>query len=104
MEKKEGIDTAQLLYLKYNSKLSSKDSEDLSVGFHRDITTREIELNNNEVTKENYHVRTSLSDVFGFAEHQVNATFALVYEVTIRINSDNHVRGHENELMLKILL
>ena len=50
-------------------KSSSRDSDSLSIGFHRNIEVRERELTNNKITKGNYHVRIYLSDIFDFAEH-----------------------------------
>ena len=35
-----------------------------------------------------------LKDVFGFAEHQDNCTFGLIYKLTLQKNSDNHVLSH----------
>ena len=59
--------------------------------FFRDITACERELTNNKTTKGNYHVWIFLKDVFGFAEHQENATYGSGYKLTIQRNSDNHV-------------
>ena len=53
---------------------SSRDSDELSIGFHRSNGTRESELTNNKTTKYNYNVRNYLKDKFGFVEHQDNCT------------------------------
>ena len=73
---------------------SSKDSDDLTIGFHRSNTTREQELTNNKTTKGSYHVRIYLKDVLGFVEHHDNCTFGLGYKLTLQRNSDNHVLSH----------
>ena len=70
---------------------SSRDSDDLSVGFHRSIEAGERELTINKSARENYHVGIYLKDVFGFAEHQDNCTYGLGYKPTLQRNSDNHV-------------
>ena len=73
----EEIDNAHVICLLYKLISSSRDSVDLSIGFHRSIETRERELNINKTTRGNYHVRNHLKDVFGFAEHQANASYGL---------------------------
>ena len=75
-------------------KSSSRDSDDLSIGFHRSNAIRERELTNNKTTKGNYHVRIYLKDVFGFAERQDNCSYGLGYKITLQRNSDNHVLSH----------
>ena len=73
---------------------SSRDSDDLSIGFHRSNRVRERELSKNKKTKGNYQVRIYLKDVFGFAEHQDSCTYGLAYKLTLQRNSDNHVLSH----------
>ena len=75
-------------------KSSSRDSDDLSIGFHRINAVREKELTNNKTTKGNYHVRIYLKDVFGFAEHHDSFTYGLRYKLTLRRNIDNQVLSH----------
>ena len=70
---------------------SSRDSDDLSIGFHRSNAAPERTITNNKKTKGNYHVRIYLKDVFGFAEHQDNCTYGLGDKLTLQRNSDNHV-------------
>ena len=53
----EEIDNAHVICLRYKLISSSRDSDDLSIGFHRSIEARERELTNNKTTKGNYHVR-----------------------------------------------
>ena len=57
--------------------LSSRDNDDLSIGFHRNNEAREKELTNKKTTKVDYHVRIHLKDIFGFSEHQDNCTYCL---------------------------
>ena len=73
---------------------SSRDSDDISIGFHRSIDARESELTNNRTTKANFHVRIYLEDIFGFAENQINCTYGLGYKLTLQRNSDNLVLNH----------
>ena len=70
-KEREEIDNAQVICLLHKFLSSSRDSDDLSIGFHRSIDVREKELtNNNKTTKGNYHVRIYLKGIFGFAEDQ----------------------------------
>ena len=71
---------------------SGRDSDNLSIGFHRNIEERE--LTNNKTRKGSYRVRFYLKDIFGFAEHQDNCTYGLGYKLILQRNSDNHVLGH----------
>ena len=78
----EEIDNGFVICSMYKKISSSKCSENLSIGFHGNITTRTRESNNKKETKGNYHVRNSLRHVFGFPEDQENATFVLGYKIT----------------------
>ena len=49
---------------------NSKDSDDLSLGFHRNFTTVEQNLTKNKETEEEYHVINYTKDVFSLSEHQ----------------------------------
>ena len=66
----EELDNAHIICLMYKLISSSKDSEDLSIGLHWDITTQEIKLTNIKTAKGICHARFYWTDVFGFAEHQ----------------------------------
>ena len=70
---------------------SSRDSDDLSIGFQRNIEARETELIDNKTTKGNYHVRIYLKDVFGFAERQDNCTYGLVSNLPLQRIKDERV-------------
>ena len=67
----------------YKLLTSSKDSDDMSIGFDRDRDRRQRELSNNKNIKGKYHVRKMLRDIFGFAEHQQKATYGLGYKLTL---------------------
>ena len=73
---------------------SSRDSDDLSIGFHRSIEARERELTNKKTTKGNYLVRIYLKEIFGSAEQQDICTYGLGYKLTLHRKSDNHVLSH----------
>ena len=66
----EEIDNSRVICLLYKLILSFRESDDLSIGFHRSIDARERKLTSKKTTKGNYHVRIYSKDVFGFAEHQ----------------------------------
>ena len=73
----EEIDNAHVNCLMYKLISSSRDSDDLSIGFHRRNEVRKTEPTNIETTEGNYHVGIYLKDIFGFAEHQNNCTYGL---------------------------
>ena len=66
----EDISHAHLVSLMYKLITSSKDSNDLSIGFDYSRNRRRDELALNKKIKGKYHVKIMLKDVFGFAEHQ----------------------------------
>ena len=61
------IDNAHNICLMHNLISSSRDSDDLSIGFHRSNGVRERELTDNKTIKGNYHVRICFKNFFGFA-------------------------------------
>ena len=65
----EEITHAHFVSLMYKLLTTSKDSEDLSIGFDRNRGRRKNELSNNKSTKGKYHNRIYLKDIFGFAEY-----------------------------------
>ena len=86
------IDIAHGICLIYNLLLpSSRDNDDLSIGFHRSVEVQETELAYNITTKGNYHVRKYLKIFFCFAEHQTNCTYGLGCKLSLERNIDNHV-------------
>ena len=80
----EEIDNAHVISLMHKLLSSSRNCDDLSIGFNRSIDARERELNNIKTTKRNYHVRIYLKDNFGFAERQDNCTYGLGYKLTLK--------------------
>ena len=78
----------------YNLISSSRDSDDLSIGFHRSNETREREMTNNKTTGGNYHVRVYSKGFFGFGEYQDNSSYGLGYKLTLQRNIDNHVLSY----------
>ena len=87
----EDISHAHLVSLLYKLKASSKNSDDLSIGFHQSRNIRKDELAQNKNVKGKNHVSTLLKDVFGFAECQENATYGLGYKLTLKRNKDEAV-------------
>ena len=69
MEKFEENDNTQNNCLLYKLKSSGKDSDELSIDFYQDITTREKEFGKYRETKGKYVVRIYLKDVFEFADY-----------------------------------
>ena len=63
----EDISHAHLVSLMYKLIASSKNSDDLSLCFHRSRNIRKDELAQNKNVKGKYHVRILLKDVFGFS-------------------------------------
>ena len=64
------FDHAHIVSLIYKLLTSSRDSDDLSIGFDPDRNGRKRELTSYKKIKGNYNVRIYLRDIFGFAEHQ----------------------------------
>ena len=87
----ENIDHAHIVSLMLKLLSSSRDRDDLSIGFDRDRDKRKRELLNNKTQKGKFHLRIYLKDVFGFVEYQEVATFGLSYRLTLTRNSDNAV-------------
>ena len=81
-EEIEEIDNSHVICSTYNLISSSRDSDDLSIGFQKNIDARERELTNNKGTNGNCQVRIFLKDVFGFAEYQDSCTYGLGYKLT----------------------
>ena len=90
------ISHAHIVSLMYKLLSSSKDSDDLSIGFDRSRDKRKRELTNNKIINGRYHIRSYLKDIFGFAEHQEKGTYALGYKLTLTRNTDNAVSNKDN--------
>ena len=94
----EDISHAHIVSLLYKLLTSSRESDDLSIGFDRDRDRRRRELTKNKNNKGKKHVRIYLKDVFGFAEHQETATFGLDYKLTLTRNTDNDVSNKDKAI------
>ena len=91
----EEISHAHIVSLMYKLLTSSKDSDDLSIGFDRN-RGRKNELTNNKNIKGKYHIRFYLKDIFGYAEHQEKGTYGLGYKLTLTRNTNNAVWNKGN--------
>ena len=87
----EDISHAHLVSSMYKLITSSKNSDDLSIGFDRSSARRRAEMTNNKTVKGKYHLRIMPKDVFGFAEHQEKATYGLGYKLTLTRKKDEAV-------------
>ena len=92
----EEISHAHIVSLMYKLLTSSKDGDDLSIGFDPNRGRRKNELTNNKTIKGKYHIRIYLKDIFGFAEHQEKGTYGLGYKLTLTRNTDNAVLNKDN--------
>ena len=92
----EEINHAHIVSLMYKLLTSSKDSDDLSIGFDRSRGRRKNELTNNKTIKGKYHIRIYLKDIFGFSENQQRGTYGLGYKLTLTRNTDNAVLNKDN--------
>ena len=87
----EEISHAHIVSLMYKLLSSSKDSDDLSIGFDRDRGRKKRELTNNKNIKGKYHDRIYLKDVFSYAEFQEKGTYGLGYKLILTRDTDNGV-------------
>ena len=92
----EKTDPAHYVCLMYKLLSSSRNSDDLSIGFDRSRDRRKRELNNDKTQIGKYHLRIYLKDVFGFAEHQQVGTFGMGYRLILTRNTDNAVLNKDN--------
>ena len=75
---------------------SSKNSDDLSIGFDRSRGRRQDEMTDTKRVKGKYHLRIMLQDVFGFAECQEKATYGPGYKLTLTRKKDEAVIDKAN--------
>ena len=92
----EEISHAYIVSLMYKLLTSSKDSNDLSIGFDRSRDKRKRELTNKKIIKGKYHISISLKNIFGFAGYQEKGTYCLGYKLTITRNTDTAVLNKDN--------
>ena len=94
----EEISHAHIVSLMYKLLTSSKDSDDLSIGFDRNRGRRKNELTNNKNIKGKYHVGFYLKDIFGFVEYQEKGTYGLGYGLILTRNNNNAVLNKDNAI------
>ena len=70
---------------------SSKDSDDVAIGFDRNCGRKKSKLCNYKGNKGKYHIRSYLKGFFGYAEYQEKGTYGLGYKLTVTRNTDNSV-------------
>ena len=92
----EDIRHSHIVSLMYKLITSSKDSDDLSIGFDRSRNRRRDELALNINIKGKYHLEILLKDVFGFADCQEKATYGHGYKLTVTRNKDDAVIDKTN--------
>ena len=96
----EEISHAHIVSLMYKLLTSSKDGDDLSIGFDRDRGRRKNELTNKKNITGKYQIRIYLKDIFGFAEHQEKGTYSLGYKLALTRNTDNAVLNKDNAVVV----
>ena len=82
----EDINHAHTFSLLTKLSTSSRSSDDLSFGFHRDRNRRHRELTNNKNQKGKNHIRNYLKGVSGSSEHQERTTFGLGFKSKLTRN------------------
>ena len=92
----EEISHSHIVSLMYKLLTSSKDTDDLYIGFDRSRDKRKRELSNIKSIKGKYHITIYLKDIFGFAEYQEKGTYGLGYKITLTRNTDNAVLIKDN--------
>ena len=94
----EDISHSHIVSLIYKLITSSKDSNDLSIGFDHSRNRRRDDLAPNKKSKGKYHVKIMLKDVFGYAELQEKATYGLGYKLALTRNKDDAVIDKANAI------
>ena len=92
----EDINHAHIVSLMYKLLSSSKESNDLSIGFDCNRDRRKREITNNKNIKGEFHLRIHLGDFFGFAEQQERGTYGLGFKLTFTRNIDSAVLNDDN--------
>ena len=87
----ENIEHGHIACLMYKWLNTAGGCDDLSIGFDCSRGRRQREVTNNKNTKDKYHVRIYLKDIFAFAQHQLNGTYGLGYILKITRNNDSAV-------------
>ena len=103
----EEINHAHIVSLVHRLLSSSKESDDLTIGFDRSRDRRKRKITDNKNIKGENHLRSYLRDFFGFAEHQQTATYGLGYRLALTTNTDNALLNKDNatnNAKLKLIL
>ena len=87
----EDISRSHIVSLMYKLKPSSKNSDDLSIGFDRSRNRRRDKLAQNKNIKGKYLVRNMFKNAFSFAEGQEKTTYDLGYKLPLTRNKDEAV-------------
>ena len=87
----ENINHAHIVSLLYKLLTSAEKIDALFICIDRSRDRRKHELTNNKNIIGEYHLGLMLKDIFGFAQHQQKATFALKYKLTLTRNKDKAV-------------
>ena len=75
----EDIKLTHTVSFMHKLKSSDKYSDELTSGFDRGRNRRQNELTNIKNIKVKYHRRIMPKDIFGFSDHQEEATYGLAY-------------------------
>ena len=82
----EEISHAHIISSMYELTISSRDSDDLSIGFDRDRRTRQPKYTVTKNMKGKIHVSVMLKEIFVFAEHEETATYSLGFKLKVSVN------------------
>ena len=91
MWKKKNNEKAHFEGLMYHLIKSSKNNDELPIGFHRSITIHEKEITKIKTTERNYQVSPYLKVVYDFDEHREKATYGKRYKKTVQGSKDNNL-------------
>ena len=92
----EDISLAHIVFLLYKPITSAKDTDDLSIGFHRDRGKRQREITKNKNIKRQNHISIYLKHIFGFGEHQEKTAYGLGHKLVLTRKVDNTVLNKAN--------
>ena len=87
----EDVRNAHRVTLMCKLKTSSKDSNDLPIGFNRSRNIKRDELTINKYVTGKYHLRIMLKYVIGFVEYQEEVSCGLCFKFTLTRNKEEAV-------------
>ena len=94
----ESIEHGQFACLVYKLLTTARGCHDMSVGFDRSCDRRQRERTNNKNIRGKYFVRIYLTDIFGFAQHQLKGTYGLGYTILLTGNNVSAVLNKYNAI------